>query len=405
MSTPVFDVTKSPYNAAGNGSTDDSSAIKSALRDAHANSGCVYFPPGIYYIGSEIRYENPAGTKALMTNKVSFKGDGPNVSVLKVPSGVKGLNLYLNQPSGTTLQQNNVQILDLGFRASGTAGTAISIGYGTFDGSGNYVPALAVNDHFEPAVVIRNIEVRSASTSAYFANGVDINSAWNVTMSDCYLSGSDAGAVWANLTGSGIALHRTCVNSHFSNCHCNFWAYGFYYDTGTGSDDHNTEGLFFANCSFVAVGKGLFITANPNYMIGALSVPRVTGITWVGGLIETRNPASGGGSAIHLVRCDAVNFAGAMITSQDANNDFAFFLDTCNMVSVTGCNLYTFTYGVLTTGTCKAIVSAGCTFENVANQIVYSPSTTQSRSYGHVRNGSLAFSEIDQNGTNKFGWV
>lgn len=83
---------------------------------------------------------------------------------------------------------------------------------------------------------------------------------------------------------------------------------------------------------------------------------------------------------------------------------YGIFADTCNAVSVVGCNVYSFTYGFLTTGTCKAVVTSSSTFVNCSTQVVYSPNTTESRSFGHVRYNNAA-NEWDQNGTNKLGWV
>jgi len=207
-------------------------------------------------------------------------------------------------------------------------------------------------------------------------------------------------------TGNGIALHRSCVNSHFVNCHCNFWANGFYYDTGTGSGDHNTEGLFFANCSFIAVIKGVFITGNPNYVIGSTPVPRVTALTWTGGIIELRSTTSGGSAAFHLVRVNEIMItAMMMVTDTTTLTHYAIFADTCNTMSVVGCNVYSFTYGFLTTGTCKAIVASSSTFVNCPTQVVFSPNTTESRSFGHVRSNDSQ-NELDQSGgSNKMGWV
>jgi hypothetical protein len=52
----LFDVTASPYNAAGDGSTDDTSAIQSAIDAAGANGGgIVLFPPGHYVITAPLQ--------------------------------------------------------------------------------------------------------------------------------------------------------------------------------------------------------------------------------------------------------------------------------------------------------------------------------------------------------------
>lgn len=254
-------------------------------------------------------------------------------------------------------------------------------------------------DPFEPSVVIRNVEVVSDDTN-YWANGVDITSAWNVCMTDCFISGGRHGDVWNSLSGNGIALHRSCVNSHFLNCHCNYWSNGFYYDTGTGTNDPNTQGIFFSNCSMVAVKKGCFITGNPNYSYG------IAALTWMGGLIEIRSKnVTSGSAAFHLVRVDQVMISGMMMTNEDlTTTSYGVFADTCNSSSIIGCSIYSFTFGPVTVGTCKAIVIGGCNFVNCGNQVNFSPNTTASRSYGHVLFNNSA-NEVDQNGTNKIGWV
>jgi hypothetical protein len=225
-------------------------------------------------------------------------------------------------------------------------------------------------------------------------------------MTDCFISGGSFGGSWNNLSGRGIALHRSCVNSHFVNCQCNFWATGFHYDTGLGPNDHNTEGLFFSNCSFVAVLKGVHITANPNYLIGTVPVPRVSSFIWNGGIIELRSIGTPGGSAaFHLVRVNEIMINGTMMLNDTVDlTSYAIFADACNTMSVVGCNVYSFTYGYLTTGTCRAVVTSSSTFVNCVTQVVYSPDTTESRSFGHVRFNTAA-SEVDQNGSNKMGWV
>jgi len=55
----VYDVTQSPYSAAGDGSTDDTSAIQDAIDDANdAGGGTVYFPTGVYKITETIYLHN-----------------------------------------------------------------------------------------------------------------------------------------------------------------------------------------------------------------------------------------------------------------------------------------------------------------------------------------------------------
>jgi hypothetical protein len=389
MSSSVFDVTQAPYHAKGDGTSDDTAALQSALNDAQAVNGCVYFPAGVYLVTQSLSFRPPhtPGRRNL-----ALRGDGPNVSVIKATQD--GLDFGFAQSGGS--QPWGVTIMDLGFRAAGVAGTAIRVTYGS--------PAFT-NEHNGPSVVIRNVSICSDGANRW-SNGIDLTSAWNARLTDCFISGGSFGGAWKNLTGHGIALHRSCVNSHFVNCHCNFWATAFHYDTGTGPNDHNTEGLFFSNCSFVAVLKGVHITANPNYLIGDVPVPRVSGFIWQGGLIELRSTGTHGGSAaFHLVRVNEVMINGTMMLNDTVDlTSYAVFADTCSTMSIVGCNVYSYTYGFLTTGTCRAVVTSSSTFVNCTTQVVFSPDTVESRSFGHVRFNTAA-SEVDQNGSNKMGWV
>ena len=391
MSSPVFDVSKAPYHAKGNGSTDDTAALQSALNDAQAVDGCVYFPAGVYLITQPLSFRPPDSPGR---RNIALRGDGPNVSVIKAGNGVDGLDFVFAQNGGA--QPWGVAIMDLGFRSSGVAGTAIRVSYGS--------PAFT-NEHRGPSVIIRNVSICSDETN-WWSNGIDLTSAWNVRLTDCFISGGSFGGAWRKLSGRGIALHRSCVNAHFFNCHCNFWATAFHYDTGTEPHDHNTEGLFFSNCSFVAVLKGVHIVANPNYLIGDVPVPRVSGFIWQGGLVELRSAGTPAGSAaFHLVRVNEIMINGAMMLNDTIDlTSYAIFADTCSTMSVVGCNIYSYPYGVLTTGVGRAVVTSSCTFVNCHTQAVFSPDTVESRSFGHVRFNNSA-SEVDQNGSNKMGWV
>jgi hypothetical protein len=391
MTSQVFDVSRAPYHAAGDGSANDTAALQTALNDAQAVNGCVYFPAGVYLITQPLSFRPPDSPGR---RNLSLKGDGPNISVIKASDGIDGLDFVFAQNGGA--QPWGVAIMDLGFQTDGVAGTAIRVNYGT--------PAFT-NDHSAPSVTIRNVSICSNEANGW-SNGIDITSAWNVRLTDCFISGRSFGGAWGKLSGRGIALHRSCVNSQFVNCHCNFWATAFHYDTGTGASDHNTEGLLFSNCSFVAVLKGVHIVANPNYLIGDVPVPRVSGFIWQGGLIELRSIGTPGGSAaFHLVRVNEAMINGTMLLNDTFDlTSYAIFADTCSTLSVVGCNVYSFPYGFLTTGTCRAVVTSSSTFVNCATQVVFSPATVESRSFGHVRFNNPA-SEVDQNGSNKMGWV
>lgn len=70
--TNIINVKNAPYNAAGNGSTDDTTAINSAITAAVSND-VVYFPTGYYRV-----------TATISINKsITLRGDHPAASVIK----------------------------------------------------------------------------------------------------------------------------------------------------------------------------------------------------------------------------------------------------------------------------------------------------------------------------------
>jgi parallel beta-helix repeat protein len=80
----VFNV--KTYGAVGNGSTDDTAAIRSAIRAASATGGIVFFPPGVFVLPSLLTCKS--------LNNVSFQGSGQSITILKstIPVGAPARN-------------------------------------------------------------------------------------------------------------------------------------------------------------------------------------------------------------------------------------------------------------------------------------------------------------------------
>lgn len=98
----LFVVTEAPYNAAADGETDDTEAIKSALSAAGANGGgIVYFPAGHYKVLGNLTV--PTGVEIKGTNDFGSVPKGPG-SVFEVYAGKGEPNgepfLKLSQGSG-----------------------------------------------------------------------------------------------------------------------------------------------------------------------------------------------------------------------------------------------------------------------------------------------------------------
>lgn len=106
---PYFNVKSAPYNATGNGVTDDSSAIQSAVTAcAAAGGGVVYFPRGTYLCSTGITITN---------SRVSVLGDGA-ASIVQY-TGVSGTKAFTF--TGIGFQASN-SISQIKVYASGTGG-------------------------------------------------------------------------------------------------------------------------------------------------------------------------------------------------------------------------------------------------------------------------------------------
>ncbi|AUX41559.1 uncharacterized protein SOCE26_029800 [Sorangium cellulosum] len=122
----IYNVKSAPYNAAGNGSTRDDTAIQSAINDAGmAGGGVVYFPKGVYklharlnvpYSGvilegegreSVLKHDPPSGTDPFIP-VFFFKGTSTGYEELR-NVGVRDLTVEFadaGPPSAGGLQMN-----------------------------------------------------------------------------------------------------------------------------------------------------------------------------------------------------------------------------------------------------------------------------------------------------------
>jgi hypothetical protein len=114
---PSFNVKNPPYNAAGNGITDDTAAFRAAILAASAHGGEIMVPAGTYLV---------SGSLAITAPGVTLVGEGPGASVL-----------LTNQATGDVVAFGNVAtpfnqcggMRGLGIRSSvtRTAGSALTV--------------------------------------------------------------------------------------------------------------------------------------------------------------------------------------------------------------------------------------------------------------------------------------
>ncbi|HWX18511.1 MAG TPA: glycosyl hydrolase family 28-related protein [Candidatus Binatia bacterium] len=135
------------YGAVGNGSTDDTSAITSALAAANTNGGgAVYFPPGTYQVRPAVNnatdIEGGWAAFWVNTDNLTLVGDGPNVSKIILtnasPGSIAGSAVFWfgTQASVTNPPHaNNLQVrgLNIDGGCTDTANQSSTAGYTLLD--------------------------------------------------------------------------------------------------------------------------------------------------------------------------------------------------------------------------------------------------------------------------------
>lgn len=121
----IYDV-KNGYGAVGDGVTDDTAAINSAITAANAaGGGTVYLPPGTYYLGS-----GPLFNASSAINNIWLRGAGRGATTLKANGALTGGTADLIRfviPTSSAYAQN-IAITDMTLDCSAaTAGNGMTL--------------------------------------------------------------------------------------------------------------------------------------------------------------------------------------------------------------------------------------------------------------------------------------
>jgi hypothetical protein len=171
----IIDVTQPPYNAAGDGVTDDTAAIQKALSDFPNGNRIIYLPEGTYLISDRLDW--PAGIAGATDYKRTIlQGESTDGVTIKLsdnaqgyddPENPKGMiytgpdpaQRFRNAVRNLTIDTGtgNAGAIGLQFNAS-NQGTVREVRIRSGDGQGRYGLDLGFVDEIGP-LLVKNVEV------------------------------------------------------------------------------------------------------------------------------------------------------------------------------------------------------------------------------------------------------
>ena len=224
------------YGAKGDGSTDDTSSINSALSAVIANgSGILYFPAGKYIITSSLSFAIASGT-----NSISWLGDGQDATVLHWPNAGGGITANLSN------QQHSVHFKGITFTtAQNNSGTAITVNQTSPLGY------FAMNTFRDLTFRGNTVGTNYWKTCAYIYN--TSGTTWDgITM---YGNGATAtSGTGIHFAGAGGSSNNYSIYHNISKSTFNALTAGVLYDT-------YTQGVTISQSNFQNGYVGIWITS------------------------------------------------------------------------------------------------------------------------------------------------
>lgn len=95
------------YGAKGDGVTDDTEAIQSAMDSMAPSGGCVYFPAGVYVVSANgLRHGSTDTYGALYPQaNTTIRGDGPSATIIRLEDGTDKVDvIYAHEKQGLTFE-------------------------------------------------------------------------------------------------------------------------------------------------------------------------------------------------------------------------------------------------------------------------------------------------------------
>lgn len=224
------------YGATGDGSTDDYTAINSAITALLASTygGVLYFPAGKYRVLTSFTVAISDAAKSFVV-----EGDSEELSQISF-EGVNGFNITFISGTGGHYSGNRSKLgfskISLETNANGSYKAII------MSNSGNAAP--------NPVKMIERVVFSGAANTNYWSRCIDLYNTSFVTIMNNKLQGDADNAPW-NGIGIYIDGDKNPVDIFIKGNH--FW------QIGTGIEVvGTTEGIYTENNAFVGVATGIY---------------------------------------------------------------------------------------------------------------------------------------------------
>lgn len=285
-STVSVNVKGTPFNAAGNGSSDDTVAIQSAVNSLSGTGGMVSFPAGVYLISGTITV--PVGYKVVLAGV----GRG---------SIIKGTGFPLIRLTSSGQSVQHLQVSDFTGNAS-TVGILVDDGIG--DGTANqiYLNDIAVignnaNRNVGVGVKMNNtVNVHmSEVTEAYFGTGLLlVSGGFNTAV-------RMVGTNWLSNGGSGIDVESSGDVSLLNSDSEGNGTHGI--TLVSGNNFAVTNSHFESNgTDALSLSGGQLISSYNTYSTGPITVNSggllTSSMDFLSGVTLNNNSSSGGGTGL-----------------------------------------------------------------------------------------------------------
>lgn len=295
----VVNVKAAPFNAIGNGTSDDWEAVQKAVTHAGTNASLsgvrtVYFPPGTYRLTNTVvvvpsgsRGAGAAGGYAPSKSTVELSGAGMAVSVLQfaVTNGI-GVNA-----SGGAEAFMGVKVSDLGIWGPGSAvlmdagvnSVGVVVGTGANNGSQDLRVSRVMFYGWGTGLAVSNLWGGDIEQCTFLANkyyGALNSQAHAISYRECHFNGSHGEPYW---TGSGLAFLGVEDNMAWGD---NALAENCRFFSCTNAIENGELNLTVMNANVEGCARQLYMWASiTDYMAGQASQSmHHPSTTWIGGV-------------------------------------------------------------------------------------------------------------------------